>query len=249
MLHYSLMQIAVITAVFFLAGMVKGMTGMGLPTVGMGGLGLFMAPVEAASLLVVPTFVTNVWQLFAGPSLARLATRLCLMLAAIMVGTIASAKLLTGGDTALTTTGLGVALALYAAIGLLARPFRVPARAERWLSPLIGLTTGLIAGGTGVFTVPAVPYLQALGLDRDDLIQALGLSFTVSSIALAIGLARGGALHSGEFAASTLAIAPALLGMWSGQVARKHISPPAFRRVFLVCLFLLGSELALRALL
>ena len=36
--------------------------------------------------------------------------------------------------------------------------------------------------------IPAVPYLQALGLSRDQLVQALGLSFTVSTLALAAGL-------------------------------------------------------------
>lgn len=246
---HSFMQTALIAAIFFLAGTVKGMTGMGLPTVAMGGLGIFMAPVEAAALIVVPTFVTNVWQLLTGPSLAKLVARLSLMLVGIVIGTIAGAGMLTGADTALTAVGLGVALALYAAIGLLARPFRVPARAERWLSPLIGLVTGLVTGGTGVSAVPTAPYLQALALDRDDLIQALGLCFTVATIALAIGLARGGAFHLGELTASSLAVAPAFLGMWSGQAARKRISPAAFRRFFLVCLLLLGGALALRPLL
>jgi len=41
--------------------------------------------------------------------------------------------------------------------------------------PLIGLATGLVTGSTGVFVIPAVPYLQALDLDKEDLVQALGL--------------------------------------------------------------------------
>ena len=35
----------------------------------MGLLGLVMPPVQAAALLVVPSLVTNVWQLVAGPGL------------------------------------------------------------------------------------------------------------------------------------------------------------------------------------
>jgi uncharacterized protein len=242
-------QAAIIGAVFFLAGIVKGIAGMGLPTVSIGGLGLFMPPVEAAALIVVPTFVTNVWQSFAGPSLVRLVSRLSLMLVAALLGAIVGARVLTGADASLTTVGLGLTLALYAAIGLFVRPFRVPPRAERWLSPLVGLVTGLITGGTGVSTMPAAPYLQTLALDRDDLIQALGLCFTVSTVGLAIGLTRGEAFHLGQLAASALAVIPALLGMWCGQLARKRISPDAFRRYFLICLFLLGCELALRPLL
>jgi uncharacterized membrane protein YfcA len=127
---------------------------------------------------------------------------------------------------------------------LFAKPLSVPARFERLLAPVIGLTTGLINGGTGVFTLPAVPYLQALGLSKDDLIQALGLSFTVSTIALAAGLARGGAFHLGNITLSALAVIPALLGMQVGTMVRERISAATFRRWFLILIAILGLELA-----
>lgn len=241
-------HIPVVTVVFLLAGGVKGVTGMGLPTVAMGLLGAVMPPVTAASLLVIPSFVTNVWQLFAGPSFGTLARRLTLMMAGILVGTVAGSWVLTSANTAVTTAGLGAALALYALSALLLRPWRVPAGAERWLSPLVGVVTGFITGSTGVFVIPAVPYLQALELEKDDLIQALGLSFTVSTIALAIGLARGGAFNTGNLTGSVIAVGPALAGMWLGQLARRRISAPTFRRWFLICLLLLGLELIARPL-
>lgn len=110
------------------------------------------------------------------------------------------------------------------------------------------VTTGVITGGTGVFVIPAVPYLQSLTLERDDLIQALGLSFTISTLALGAGLFWHRAVPTGELTTSLLLVAPALIGMAAGQVVRAWISPAAFRRVFLVCLLLLGLEMALRAL-
>jgi uncharacterized membrane protein YfcA len=84
------------------------------------------------------------------------------MMLAIVVGTVLGTSLLTSGNTSLSTAALGAALALYAAYTLLARQLSVPAKLEPWLSPLIGLTTGFVTGGTGVFVIPAVPYLQAL---------------------------------------------------------------------------------------
>jgi uncharacterized protein len=246
MIDFSSSHVLIIAVVFFLAGIVKGVTGMGLPTVAMGVLGAVMPPVTAASLLIVPSFVTNIWQLFTGPSFVALVSRLWLMMLGIVVGTVAGSWLLTSANTEWTTIGLGAALALYGGFSLLGRPLSVPSRMERRLSPVIGLTTGVITGGTGVFVIPAVPYLQALGLSKDDLIQALGLSFTISTIALAMGLARGGAFRVESIAGSTLAIAPALLGMWFGQSVRQRISAAAFRRWFLICLVLLGLELAVR---
>src|SRR5215468_10775404 len=245
----SATQIAAIAAIFLLAGLIKGVTGMGLPTIAMGLLGAIMPPAAAAALLIMPSFATNIWQLFAGPGFAAIAARLWPMMLGILAGTVAGAGIIAGSHAAWTTMALGAALIAYAAMSLSSWHWRVPARAERTLSPLIGVTTGLVTGGTGVFVIPAVPYIQALGFFRDDLIQALGLSFTVSTIALAIGLASHGAFQGGDAGASSLAVMPALLGMQAGQRLRQRISPAAFRRWFLICLLLLGAELFLRPLL
>lgn len=246
MSDFSLALTGTIAITFLLAGIVKGVTGMGLPTLAMGLLGTVMPPVTAASLLIVPSFVTNVWQLFAGPSFVSILRRLWLMMAGILIGTVAGARLLASDNVKWTTAGLGAALVLYAAYTLLARQLSIPTKAERWWSPAIGFLTGLVTGGTGVFVVPAVPYIQALGLSRDDLIQALGLSFTVSTIALAVGLASHAAFEIEHIATSALAMAPALLGMWLGQLLRQRISPATFRRWFLIFLILLGLELLVR---
>lgn len=55
--------LAIIMMVFAFAGMIKGMIGLGLPAVSMGLLTIAMSPFQAASLLIVPSMVTNVWQL------------------------------------------------------------------------------------------------------------------------------------------------------------------------------------------
>lgn len=121
MLSTTPFMIIEVGATFFLAGMVKGVTGMGLPTVAMGVLGTLLSPVTAAALLVVPSLVTNIWQLLAGPNFAALARRLWPMMVAIVVGTVSGTALLASGDTRLTTCALGAALVLYAGYTLLAR--------------------------------------------------------------------------------------------------------------------------------
>lgn len=108
----------------------------------------------------------------------------------------------------------------------------------------MGLLTGLLNGATGIFTLPAVPYIQALGLSKDDLIQALGLAFTVSTIALAAGLAKGGAFHIDNISLSAFAVFPALFGMWIGGIVRKRISIKTFRLCFFIFITIIGIELA-----
>src|SRR5690606_4573226 len=97
-MHESLIFFLSFTLTFLVAGMVKGVTGMGLPTVAMGLLGTVMPPVAAAAILVIPSFVTNVWQLVSGPATARLLRRLWPMMLAVVLGTIGGAALLARVD-------------------------------------------------------------------------------------------------------------------------------------------------------
>lgn len=237
-----------ITATFLVAGLVKGIVGLGLPTVAVGLLGLVMAPMEAASLLIVPSAVTNVWQLAAGPSFWPLLRRLRPMLTGICAGTFAGGAMLPRDLTGYATTALGTALVLYAIIGLAAVGVAIPARMEAWLSLVAGAATGLVTSATGVFVIPAVPYLQGLGLDKEDLVQGLGLAFTVSTFSLAASLAFDGAFMPAVAATSFYALIPALAGMLFGQWIRSRIRPELFRKIFFVGLLALGAHLSLRSL-
>ena len=235
-----------IAAAFFVAGGVKGVSGMGLPTVVMGLLGSILSPLTAASLATVPTFLTNVWQLLSGGRLAPLAKRFGLMLVLTFMATLAGTSLIVRLDAARITGALGIVLALYAAYGLLARPFSLSSLWERRLGPASGLLTGAVTGATGAAVVPLVPFLQSLDLAKDDLVQSLGLSFTVSSLALAIGLAWHGALQLDLGLLSVAATVPAVAGMIAGQPLRRRISQALFRRLFFVAIALLGLEMATR---
>ena len=118
---------------------------------------------------------------------------------------------------------------LYGVLGLTSVEFFLPASLEPWLSPLIGAATGLVTAATGVYMIPSVPYLQAIGLEKDDLVQALGLSFTVSTLALAATLVQVGALQTSFAGGSLLALAPALIGMVLGQWVRARVRSETFR--------------------
>jgi uncharacterized membrane protein YfcA len=244
----SLPFLAATAGAYLLAGFVKGVIGLGLPTVAIGLLGLLMTPAQAAAILVVPSLVTNVWQGVTGGALLALARRLWPMLVGICLGTWLGAWLLPGGGTAEATVWLGVALAIYAALGLLNVHFSVPPRAEVWAGLLIGVANGAISVATGIFALGA-PYIQALTMERDRMVQALGLSFSVSTVALAVALAHGGEMQTSLIWPSLIALGAALLGMVLGQLVRGMIRAQTFRLCFFAGLLLLGAHLALRGLL
>ncbi|MCL4766813.1 MAG: TSUP family transporter [Hyphomicrobiaceae bacterium] len=233
--------------VFALAGFIKGVIGLGLPTISMGLLAIVMPPVEAAALLIVPSLLTNVWQMVAGPSLTGIVGRLWPMMLAVCVGTWAGMGLMTGAHARFGTALLGIALAAYALTGLAAVRLVVAKRREALYGPLTGAITGLITAATGVFVIPAVPYLQAIGLEKEDLVQALGLSFTVSTLALSVNVAQAGAFDVAIAGPAFAALGVAGAGMWLGQALRQQLLPAVFRRWFFVGLLLLGGYLLVRA--
>ena len=241
--HLGLTLSLLVIATFILAGLIKGIIGLGLPTVAMGLLGLAMAPSQAAALLIIPATLTNLWQLAFGGHLKDLIKRLWPMLLMIFLGTAIGTLWIGMAGGHWVVRGLGAALLLYALSGLFLPTLSVNPRHESWLGPVCGVITGVITSATGVFVIPAVPYLQALGLNRDELVQALGLSFTVSTLALAGGLLWRGALGGGELSASLLALIPAVLGMLLGQWLRQRISAVLFKRVFFIGLGALGAHL------
>jgi uncharacterized protein len=240
---------AEIAGAFLLAGFVKGAIGLGLPTVAIGLLALAMTPAQAAAIIVVPSLVTNVWQAAAGGALLPLLRRLWPLLAGNCAGTGLGVLLLPGAMGNEAILWLGIALAVYALLGLFRVQFSVPKRGEIWLGALVGLATGVITVATGVFSIPAVPFIQALHLDRDRLVQALGLSFTVSTITLAAALSHAGGIGWSLAMPALLALACSIAGMLLGQVVRGRVAPKTFRLAFLLGLLALGLHLAIRGLL
>jgi uncharacterized membrane protein YfcA len=240
--------LAAVAAAYLLAGFVKGVLGMGLPTVAIGLLGLMMTPAQAAAILLVPSLATNVWQGLAGGELRGLLRRLWPMLAGVCIGTFIDAVTLPRGDSGHATVWLGLALAAYAALGLFKVHFFVSPRAQGWIGLVVGIATGVISVATGIFAIPGVPYVQSLRLDRDQLVQALGLSFTVSTVALAGALYHLGELHLSLAWPALLALGAALVGMRLGQLVRGKLTPETFRLWFFIGLLALGTHLAMRGL-
>lgn len=235
--------LGVVVAVFLLAGLVKGVVGLGLPTLSMGLLASVMPPAHAAVILILPSLQTNAWQMWDGAALGRLVKRLWPLQLGVLAGTLWAPVSLVTLNANVASAGLGAALMVYAVMGLAAIPLSVPRRCEGLSSGATGLITGVITAATGVFAFPVVPYLQALSLRKDELVQALGLSFTVSTVALFGRLALEGAFSAGTMPGGwgwLAALPAALLGMAAGQMLRGRLNEKNFKQLFFAGLLAIG---------
>jgi Sulfite exporter TauE/SafE. len=236
-----------IAATFLLAGAVKGVIGLGLPAVSLGILTAALDLPTAMALLIVPSFVTNAFQASVGGHaraiLVRIWPFLLMASSTVWIGALALTKV----DLHLLSGLLGALLIVYAAVNLANVRIVIPAHREALAGPAFGIANGILTGMTGSFVVPGVMFLQAIGLSKDMLIQAMGMLFTASTIALALALQTNNLFTGTLGLASALALAPALIGMLAGQAIRKRLSEAQFRRVFFTAILILGAYIILKA--
>lgn len=239
-------MVGFVIGVFALAGMIKGAIGLGLPAVAMGLLTLFISPFQAATLLIVPSMVTNVWQLFAEGHVLRLVRRFWSLLIGIIVGSVWSMFPTLGHGEFQSEALLGGMLMLYGLYGLFAKNMPNLAPYEKYLSPVMGYLGGALTVATGVIVIPVVPFLQSLHLKRDDLVQSLGLAFTVSTLCLAVFLQQNRIeAMPFDYKMALIALFPALVGMWLGTKIRYRIPEQKFRKVFFCGLVIFGGYMVL----
>ncbi|MEM9144791.1 MAG: sulfite exporter TauE/SafE family protein [Pseudomonadota bacterium] len=233
--------LALVAVTFLGGGVIKGALGLGLPVVVLAVLAPTLGLQAALALFLAPGLVSNVWQAVSGPYLRSVAARLWPFLAAAMVGIALGVQVLAGEDTRALEALLGVLLMVYSAVSLATPQIPPPGRREPWMGPLAGGLGGVMFGMTGVFIVPGILYVQALGMERDRLVQALGLIFLTISGTLAVAMGSHGLVTPGLFVVSLAAIPFVLLGFLIGQRLRRYISEDSFRRLFFVGL--IGASL------
>ncbi len=236
-----------VSAVFVLGGLVKGVAGFGLPTLGLGLLVLIRPQSEAMALMQLPTIATNVWQAVAGGALRATLRRLRWFLLAAAAGTLLAAGNIAKTDAAVLTGLLGALLVVSSSLALLGPRWPAPSPGrERWLSPVMGGISGALAGLTGSFITPAAPWLAALRLPPDMFVQGFGLGAVVATVCLAAALAGQGLLPPGLGLGSVAVLAPTFFGMAVGRGLRRRLPEARFRQVVQCCLLALGAYLVTR---
>ena len=244
---FDALTIAAIIGTFLIAGTVKGVVGLGLPTVSLGLLTATLGLPTAMAILLVPSFVTNFWQAVIGGNFRVISLRTWPLLLMATVTVWIGAKALASIDHLLLSALLGVLIVAYAILSLADFRLSLTTSQEFWLGPLAGAANGILTGMTGSFVVPGVMFLQAIGLPRDLLIQTMGMLFTASTLALALALQGNNILTVPLGAVSAIALIPAIVGMVVGRRIRKSMPEALFRRGFFIALLILGLYLIAEA--
>jgi hypothetical protein len=106
----------------------------------------------------------------------------------------------------------------------------------------------MLNGATGVFVIPGAPYLTSLRLDKEELVQSVGINAFVCPLALAAALMVHGELRMEVAGSWVVALVFSVAGMYVGQIVRQRTAERVFRRAFFIGLLALGTYMCLRGL-
>ena len=233
-------EIAFGLAVFLLAGTVKGLVGLGLPTITIALTSMVLPLAESIALIALPTIFSNVWQASIGGQFWTILRRQWPLIVPLMIVLYLTVWLIGQKGPNWAFLVLAGVLIVYSVLGLLRIRLHIHADLERVLAPVIGVVSGFVAGLVGVPIIPLMPYLQGLDIKPSELVQTLGVVLCATSLTLTASLLFFGLLDGPRAIVSAAAVVPALVGMWVGQRIRLRLSVEQFRLAVLWALLLTG---------
>src|SRR5689334_18169794 len=222
--------IAAVVCSLIVAGLLKGMIGVGMPVVALPLLSLFIDIKSAAMLLSMPLIFSNLPQALEGGKTGRCLMQLMPVILGMLPGLILGVRALLALDASVAKIVAGLVLMGVGGVTLLAPKLQLQSR----LVLPTGITFGFFGGILGGIAAMAGPlvfiFLLAKGLRGQAFTKEASLYLVVSSGLLAILLTASPAFGWLDVAVSTAAMLPVALGMFAGQHLRDRIAPEKIGR-------------------
>lgn len=239
-------SIAIAATGLFVAGVVKGATGLGYSSCALPFLVLAVGLKPAMAIVIAPALATNISLSLSLGNLRETTARFKWLYLAMLPGIALGVWLLVWVPVALAVQLLGAIIIAYVILALARPALAIPARLEAPLQWPTGFLNGVMTGLTGAQVMPLFPYIMALHLTPDATVQAVNLAVLIATTVLAVGLLQTGIMTPDLVAFSIVATVPALVGVELGNGARARIPAAQFRRIVLVTLAFVGAVLLAR---
>jgi uncharacterized membrane protein YfcA len=247
-LDLSIWADAGIFLVFMFGGVVKGVTGVGLPLVLVPLLGPFIGVPVAIGLVSVPMVVANIDQSLEGGDTLQAIRGLWPILLPLVAGALVGVQFLISIDRHTLYLVMGIVFLAIAGLFLVMPRLRINRRAERWAAPLVGLFAGLLGGISAMFGPPLIAFQIGLGTAPNLFVKRMAILALTASATMLLALCGSGALTWTDMLVSAAMIVPIQLGMPIGRRLRGYVPPSVFRRLILLTLAVSGLDMLRRAL-
>lgn len=233
---------------FLFAGTVKGLVGIGLPTALISVLAQFMDPRTAIALLLAPSLILNVWQIWRSGGFVANLKPVWPFAIVMFVSIWYFSRFAAGLDVDTLIAGVGAVILLFVLSSFLATPPPIPPQLDLPIQLGAGLAAGVIGGLTAIWSPPMVMYLLARRVSKETFIGTTGVLILSGSVPLFIGYWQAGLL-TGQLASLSLGmIVPAMIGFGLGEWMRKWLDAEQFKKLLLLTFLVMGLNLLRRSL-
>ncbi len=243
-------SLILIICIFLLAGTIKGVVGIGLPTASISlltQLDAISQPQMAIALIIFPTMLSNLWQVYRTGEVVRTAKRFWPFLLIMLVILWFFARLSASIPEVYFLMILGTAIAVFALSSLFIHPPKLPERFDRPVQIMSGGLAGVMGGLTGIWSPPMVIYFLSIRLEKDDFVRASGFIIFFGTLPLFLGYWQNG-LMTGPLALTSFGMTiPVIAGFTLGEVIRKKLDGARFQKVLLIIFLLMGLNLIRKA--
>lgn len=239
---------AFILTAYVVAGCIKGLTGIGFSTSCLPIMALRLDLRVAIPLVIVPSIVSNIVVMVQAGRFREAIDRFWPLYAASIPGILIGLTILISIDADVAKAILGLVLVSYSLWALRNRPCSLAKEWERNLKIPTGFCTGVVNGLTGSQVMPALPYFLSLNLGKKAFVQAINISFTLSSLIMLVGMNRLGHLSSDTFLTAVGGLVPVLLTVYLAGRLQNHLSGALHRKLVLTFLLVMGLVLLVKTL-
>jgi len=231
---------------YVVAASIKGLTGIGFSTSCLPIMALRLDLKMAIPLVIIPSIVSNVAVMVEARGFKQAIKRFWPLYLASVPGLLLGLSLLVAINVAASKAILGLVLITYALWALFNRPASLSDKWERLLKVPTGFCTGFINGLTGSQVMPSLPYLLSLNLHKNDFVQAINISFTLSSFVLLVGMNRLGYLPPQILLLAVAGLVPVLGTLYVAGRIQKRLSGDSHRKLVLGFLLFMGVVLLIK---
>ena len=239
--------IFILTA-YIVAASIKGLTGIGFSTSCLPIMALRLDLKVAIPLVIIPSIVSNIVVMIQAGRFREALKRFWPMYLASIPGLLIGLSILVAINVSAAKAILGLVLIVYVSWALANKHLALSEKWERILKPPAGFFTGFINGLTGSQVMPSLPYLLSLNLHKNDFVQAINISFTLSSLIMLVGINRLGHLPPSTFMLAVGGLIPVLTAVYIAGKLQHKLTGESHRKLVLGFLLVMGLILLLKVL-
>ena len=190
----------IVATSFFIAGIIKGVIGIGLPTTALTLLTLSVSPLEAIGLNVMPMVITNLYQLFRAENIKQLFSSYWRFASILIIFMTGSALLAASLGNDIIRLMIALSILAFTLNQLFGHALYLPSHLDRLFQYVLGGLAGIIGGLTSTWGVPITIYLVMKNVSPRQFIDATGFLITAGCVPIIFGYSMTSVFHFGILA-------------------------------------------------